>query len=217
MMGDKEQAMTMIEPAVVGAQLELPGLEVSELGAWVVGPVDVDAVTAALGRLSRGETWTRWMAGDLFLALAAAYDLEHPGEVEGAGVAAAFVAVSPLGFAPAWLNQAIEVSRRVPVDRRRAGLSWGHHRAVAVDDVPAGDQGMWLGRAVANGWSVRQLEAAILEWLSADQGQLELPDPPPRIPPAAVARIVEAAALTDDGWVLVHVGDWAVRAPGAGR
>lgn len=205
--------MTMIEPTA--GQLELPGLEVSELGARVVGPVDVDAVTTALGRLSRGESWTRWMAGDLFLALAAQHDVEHPDEPEGAGVAAAYVAVAPLGFAQAWLNQAIAVSQRVPVDHRRPGLSWGHHRAVAVDDVPAGDQSMWLGWAVANGWSVRQLEAAVEEWRGRDQEKLDLPDPPPRIPSAAVARIVEAAALSPDGWVLVHAGDWAVRVPGA--
>jgi hypothetical protein len=213
----EEIPMSAITPtSTVG--LELAGVELTELGAVVTGPIDQAAVVDALGRLSRNEAWTRWTVGDLFLALAAAADEELTDEPAGAGRAAAYVAVASLGFSASWLNQAIVVSERVPVGVRRVGLSWGHHRVVAVEDVPSADQGRWLGLAVANSWSVKQLEAAVDEWRRRDQDELDLgePDAPPRIPPSALARIVEAAALASDGWVLVHPGDWAVRVPGQG-
>ena len=53
------------------------------------------------------------------------------------------------------------VSRRVPYSRRRKGLSWSHHRAVAALDPP--EQKEWLRRAAEQNLSHHQLRDALRE------------------------------------------------------
>lgn len=53
------------------------------------------------------------------------------------------------------------VSRRIPYSRRRKGLSWSHHRAVASLDPP--EQKEWLRRAADEGMSHHQLRDALRE------------------------------------------------------
>lgn len=201
-----ELAAALVEAEVaeaVGQQLTLPGATVTNVGVEIVGPVDPDNVLANLGRLQRSDAWTRWAVGDLFLALVAAHDGDH---------APAYVAVAPLGYPANWLNRVIAVAERVPHPNRRAGLSWSHHQAVAVDIVAVDEQSRWLGLAVANGWSVRQLEQAIVDHLMRDQDQLDLDDdddpvealPVAKLSREVVATIFEAAALSPSGWVRLH-------------
>src|SRR5688500_8457271 len=49
------------------------------------------------------------------------------------------------GRSPATLSNHARVSQRVPLDRRRPGLSWSHHREVAA--LEPHDQLAWLERA----------------------------------------------------------------------
>jgi hypothetical protein len=51
------------------------------------------------------------------------------------------------------------VARRLELDRRRDGLSFGHHAEVAALDAP--EQGYWLRKAEESGWSRNQLRAEI--------------------------------------------------------
>ena len=51
------------------------------------------------------------------------------------------------------------VSRRFPASRRRADLSWSHHRVLA-DLKGESEQDEWLDRAEQEGWSVRALVEA---------------------------------------------------------
>jgi len=51
------------------------------------------------------------------------------------------------------------VAQRVPRSRRRKGLSWSHHRAVAALDPP--EQKEWLKRAVDDSLSHHQLREAL--------------------------------------------------------
>lgn len=197
--------MTAIEPQQ--QELELQGVEFTDVGATIVGPVDVAQVAVRLSRLASSESWTRWVVGDLFLAIVAAHDGDR---------APAYVAVAGAGFTAAWLNQAVAVSERVPVHLRRASLSWGHHRVVAVDGVDAAVQDRMLGAAVAGGWTVRQLEEAVARWLRRDQAVLDVGDdetaPVPRLPRRVVAAMFEAAGLSPSGWVSVHPASGRVRA-----
>lgn len=204
---EAELAAALVEAEVAEAvgnvQLTLPGATVTAVGVEIVGPVDPDSVLANLGRLQRSDAWTRWAVGDLFNALVAANDGDP---------APAYVAVAGLGYPPNWLNRVIAVADRVPHPNRRPGLSWSHHQAVAVDIVPVDEQSRWLGLAVANGWSVRQLEQAIVDHLMRDQDQLDLDDdddpiealPVAKLSREVVATIFEAAALSPSGWVRLH-------------
>ncbi|WP_222107177.1 LmbU family transcriptional regulator [[Actinomadura] parvosata] len=47
------------------------------------------------------------------------------------------------------------VARRFPVSRRRDTVSFQHHAAVAA--LPEAEQDLWLDRATAFGWSLREL------------------------------------------------------------
>ena len=53
----------------------------------------------------------------------------------------------------AWVAGRVEICTRVQI------LSWAHHREVAP--LTSAKQKDWLAKAVANGWSVRELRAAI--------------------------------------------------------
>lgn len=200
--------------------LDLPGVTVTDVGLSFVGGLEGDTAIAAavraLGRLARSEAWTRWAVGDLFLALRAAHDGDD---------APVYVALAGAGsWSPAWLNQAIEVSDRIPLEDRRPGLSWGHHHVVAIDALDGEQRSSWLGLAIANRWSVATLGQAVATALS-QQEQLEGmgdPDgaggsPRPKLGAAVVARIFEAAQHSPDGWVRLHPQSGQVRAEaGAG-
>ncbi|RJO71045.1 hypothetical protein D5S18_27445 [Nocardia panacis] len=51
------------------------------------------------------------------------------------------------------------VSRRFPLERRRAQLSFQHHAEVA--SLPIEKQDLWLDRAVASTWTTKQLRTQI--------------------------------------------------------
>lgn len=192
-----------------GSQLQIPGITVTDTGATIVGPVDHDAVLAAMNRLSRSASWTRWIVGDLYWALVADDDGDQ---------AAATAAVAELGFDQAWLATSIDIAAAVPPANRRPGLSWGHHEAVAHLDVDV--QSAWLGRAVACGWTVRTLRQAVKD---DAQAQLDLGDDDEPVVPrrrqkltaAVVARIFETAAVSPSGWVRVCPATGEVRADAA--
>lgn len=57
------------------------------------------------------------------------------------------------------MKEYVRVAQRVPRSRRRKGLSWSHHRAVAALEPPA--QKEWLAKAVNEGLSHHSLRDAL--------------------------------------------------------
>jgi hypothetical protein len=57
------------------------------------------------------------------------------------------------------MKEYVRVAQRVPRSRRKKGLSWSHHRAVAALEPPA--QKEWLARAVEDSLSHHQLRDAL--------------------------------------------------------
>ena len=57
------------------------------------------------------------------------------------------------------MKEYVRVAQRVPRSRRRKGLSWSHHRAVAA--LPPVEQKQWLRRAVDESMSHHQLRDAL--------------------------------------------------------
>lgn len=184
-----------------------PGLAPSPTGVTVdLEVADHATVIGALTNLSRAESWSRWVVGDLFAALV---------ELHDGDTAAAIVEVAGLGYSTAWLTTSIEVAARVPAAHRRSDLSFGHHEVVARDTVPVDDQPRWLADAKAMGWTVRQLAQAVDEWERRDQGELEgtggRRSRPWRLPPRVARRVGEIVAADPDAWVLVHPSTGEVR------
>lgn len=130
--------------------LPLPGLEISATGARPtdLDAIDADQVTDACGLLGRVDDQARWLLGDLALAL-----------TNRVGDAEANRRLSAQGHHQPTLAAAVNVCAAVPHAIRRPGLSWSHHVEVARMDRPA--MAVWLERAETEGWSVRDLRAAI--------------------------------------------------------
>lgn len=104
-----------------------------------------------------------------------------------------------VGIPHSTLAQAAAVAVAFPAERRRARLSWSHHRAVLnVDDADD-----WLDRAEAERWSARTLTEKVRESreLNAGQGELE------NMPPKPMFDRSTAARLLADGvrWVRVDL------------
>ena len=57
------------------------------------------------------------------------------------------------------MKEYVRVAQRVPRSRRKKGLSWSHHRAVAALEPPK--QKEWLARAVEDSLSHHDLRAAL--------------------------------------------------------
>lgn len=75
--------------------------------------------------------------------------------------AEAFQAFEALNLSEDARLEYMRVSRRVPFSRRRKGLSWSHHRAVASLEPPA--QKEWLRRAADEGLSHHALREELRE------------------------------------------------------
>lgn len=163
---------------VLVEQPQLPGLELTAIGARVTGPHEPDALVDALTSLRRAEAAWNWIAADLVLELIA----EH-------GHATALQQVAALDLSQAHLARCIAVATRVPFERRRPELTWSHHEAVARCDDDT--QTIWLDRAVTGGWSVRHLADMIADSVEPDD-ELDL-DPKPLV--VKLPTVARASAL----------------------
>lgn len=144
--------------------LDLPGVSVTPVG---VGDPTTITPTQALDALRTlrpvGAAW-RWITGDLVLALA-----DH--DVTRLHEAWQHLAGLDVDDRPS-LMASVLVSIQIPPERRRAGLSWSHHRTVAKLPPEEGDR--WLDIAEAEGLSNHDLEGRIRDAREAAR-QDELP------------------------------------------
>lgn len=189
-----------------------PPLPVDAVG--LSGPIDPAAALAALPRLRRFGGAVRWIQGDLVLAVIE-NDLSRLWE------ARQILEGMDLDDQPS-LQKSIAVAMRIPHHRRRPGLSWSHHRAVAglTDETGASDtvlQDRWLDEAEERRLTVHDLEAEISASLADDDVQEPLIDPP--APPwtkshgAAVSELDRAFGA--DAVVVVVHRDGSVTVPTA--
>lgn len=97
--------------------------------------------------LQRVERCSRWWIGDWI-----AYGERKWGEMYAQ-------AIETTGHSYGSLANAVYVSSRIDISRRRENLSWSHHQEVAA--LEPADQKAWLDRTEVEGWTVRELRSHV--------------------------------------------------------
>jgi hypothetical protein len=101
----------------------------------------------AIGRLlGRATAALRWAVGDFLI-----FGEDHFGEL-------AAQASEELGISPEGRMELARVARAIPRHRRRAGLTWAHHRAVASHFIEPHQREELFDRAERDGLTSRDLE-----------------------------------------------------------
>lgn len=118
-------------------------------GVEVLGRPTIEQYQEAFEILSRAKEGIQWGIADLLLSAE-----KHHGETYAQ-------LVDPLGidYAPHTLHNFTSVAGRFDPARRRPGLSFGHHAAVAYEDPAVADE--FLSQAAVNRWSVTRLKEAL--------------------------------------------------------
>lgn len=133
----------------MSTELALPaGCELSPVGLRIVDPaLDYAEYVRLCVLLGRAHAALRWAIGDAIRYGEALYGEE------------AYQAIAEMGLSEEVLREYVRVAERVPPSRRRAELSWSHHRAVAA--LPPAEQTAWLERAISEGLSHHELRHAL--------------------------------------------------------
>ena len=116
---------------------------ISPVGISFTGEVQYDQWHQLLATLSQLEVATQWAIGDAVNFGEWKYGEKYAQAIEATG------------FSYQALANYAWVARSVPIEARRQGLSWTHHRVVARLD-PA-EQKVMLERADNEGWTVEVL------------------------------------------------------------
>lgn len=129
------------------AELERSG-GISEIGLHLTNPdlpyAQFESLCVLLGRMHEA---VRFAIGDAIILGQELYGEE------------AFQALEALNLSEDARQEYVRVSSRVARSRRRAGLSWSHHRAVA--SLPPPEQKTWLKKAVDEQLSHHALRDAL--------------------------------------------------------
>ena len=122
-------------------EVEVPAqFDLSEVGLRIKDPyLKLSEFTDICWMLGQAHMALRFAIGDALIQGEALY-----GE-------AAFAAFDALQLSPEGMQEYRRVASRIPISRRRRGLSWSHHRAVASLEPP--EQKEWLKRAETEGLS----------------------------------------------------------------
>lgn len=128
--------MTDLDSALaLHGEMEGAPWDLSEIGLLVTDPdMPYERFQDLCYLLGRFHEAVRFAIGDAILAGEHLY-----GEK-------AYQAIEEMGLSEDARKEYVRVASRVPRSRRRKGLSWSHHRAVAALEPPA--QKEWLKRAV---------------------------------------------------------------------
>jgi hypothetical protein len=116
----------------------------TELGLKILDPdLSIDRFTDLCWQLGRFHEAVRFAIGDAIIQGEHLFGEECYGAIE------------EMNLSEDARQEYVRVAQRVPPSRRRKGLSWSHHRAVAALEPPA--QKEWLKRAVDEHLSHHQL------------------------------------------------------------
>jgi hypothetical protein len=141
--------MSEAAPAATGMELMELVVQMERAGAMTFTTLDLPANLEwdeyqAVGHwLHRIDESTPWWVGDWLL-----YGDGRYGED-------VYQAASSTGFNQDTMRQWLWVAQQVPPKRRRADVTWSHHRQVAK--LPAKEQTHWLVRAAREKWTVSEL------------------------------------------------------------
>ena len=72
-----------------------------------------------------------------------------------------YQALEGLSMSPEGRQECARVAAAIPRSRRRPGLSWSHHRAVARRSITPAEREELLDQAERESWGAREIEAAV--------------------------------------------------------
>lgn len=90
-------------------------------------------------------------------------------------------AVSDAGISPGSASRYLQVGKNIPVEIRRADLTWAHHNHVAAHKYSNEERTIWLDKAATLKWGSEELAA-------------NLKDAPPIVPPEAEELLPDSHA-----------------------
>jgi hypothetical protein len=130
----------------------IPGIVLTRTALVAADKLPRELLLEALGRLERVEQGAQWWVGDLLVVYA-----DHYGGIK---------AIKAGGYSYGARRTLRSVAERVPPERRRPDLTWGHHAVVARLHEHPEEQVEWLAKAAgggAKGWTVAELRRRIRE------------------------------------------------------
>ena len=178
---DAADLLPDLHPVTLLAELERSGA-LTPTALTLPPDVTLDRYEAVGRLLGMVDSATRWWIGDWLLT----------GEIQFGEVA--YQAIEALGVSEDTRMRYVNVAQRVPPQRRRADLTWTHHKHVAA--LEPDQQTSWLGVAQGSQWSASQLREKLRE------GREETRLPTAAEVRAAAALVVERARETKDGYLV---------------
>lgn len=186
--------------------LAIPGITITETGAGTDLATPQQILAGLKHCRSVGAAW-RWIVGDLVLALV-------DGDPKRLHEAWTQVDSLDIDSRPS-LVRSVALAYVIPPEMRRPSLSWGHHEAVACEQLTADDRIRWLDLAEAEGLTVAALSDAIAEEIHGPAPDDDAaPTLLPRVKRTVVAEIEDLWARDPDAAVVLRAdGTWRVLTP----
>jgi hypothetical protein len=153
---------------------------ISPVGILFTGEIPYEAWSQLMAALSQLEGAAQWAIGDALNYGEAKYGEKYSQAMEVTGLS--YQALANYSW----------VAKNVPVENRRQGLSWTHHRVVAK--LSAAEQHKVLEQAEAGGWGAEVLA----DMVNADsekppEKMIQSVEVPPGISPGEAKHLLEAA------------------------
>lgn len=157
-------------PPIQPIDINIPNLpracKATTIGLTIDGDITEEQLLKAVDVIERREKGYQWQLGDALLEVETRYPRRLEELIEPAGEERR----EKDGHATR--KQAKQIASRYPQGTRVPSLSWTHHRVAAFID-PLEERLQWLGLAVENNWSSRDLEKAIREANKDDDGSTD--------------------------------------------
>lgn len=145
-MTQNRRALALASPPALSlaAELEQSGA-LTPVALTLPPDITFDTFEAVGRMLGKIDSATKWWVGDWLLTGEILFGEESYQAIE---------ALTP-NISEDTRMRYVNVAQRVPPERRRADLSWSHHKVVA--SLPPSEQTEYLGRAAEERWSARDL------------------------------------------------------------
>ncbi len=140
--------------AIVDRAVQIPGVQVSRLGLTFERDLSLEEMGTVFTCLQHITGCSNWLWGDALAFAGNKWGNRYTQSKYEQAFAHTALAIPTL-------RAARHTAERIPIDRRRAELTYSHHCEIAYSYPDPAVQDQWLDRAIEENWSVPQLRKAI--------------------------------------------------------